>query len=267
MSNIVTDPSLVTQLGNQFEQMGEASEKEITTTPPPINEVSLPGGFISKDGLLVKYAEIRELNGADEEFIAKAGSVSGSINAVLNRGLVSLGGNSIKSSDLDELLAGDRDAILLGIRIATFGKEVHAPTVCGSCGKQQVLDINLETDVKVKELDNPIADRTFEMSTKAGEVVMCIPNGITQKKLMEASDKVTAELITIILSGCIVSVNGSPSMGRTTALSLGILDREKLVSEVYDRSPGPRLGEVSKACEACGTDIPVSFSLADLFRI
>jgi hypothetical protein len=247
--------------------MGEESSKEILTSAPPSNEVTLPGGFISKDGSLVKYAEIRELNGADEEAIAKAGSIGSAISTVLTRGLVTLGGDKVKSSDLETLLGGDRDAILLGIRIATFGKEVNVPTVCTSCGKDQILGIDLETDVEVKELDNPIADRTFSVETKAGEVVLCLPNGITQKKLMEASDKVTAELITIILSGCIVSINGSPSMGRSTALSLGILDRENLVSAIYDRSPGPRLGEVSKACEACGTDISVSLGLADLFRL
>jgi hypothetical protein len=266
MSDVIADANLVNQLGSQFEQMGKESDKEITTVAPSSGEVFLPGGFLKGDGSLVKHAEIRELNGADEEAIAKAGSLASSIGTILSRGLVSLGGDKVKSTDLDQLLSGDRDAILLAIRIATFGKDIQLNAVC-SCGKPQLLDIDLEVDVEVKEMDNPLADRNFAMDTKSGEVIMCLPNGITQKKLMEASDKVTAELITIILAGCIMSVNGSPSMGRSTALALGILDREQLVSEVYDRSPGPRLGEVSKACEACGTGIPVSLGLADLFRL
>jgi len=267
MSDVIADANLVNQLGSQLEQMGETSDKEVITIAPSSGEVFLPGGFLKNDGSLVKHAEIRELNGADEEAIAKAGSLAASIGTILSRGLVSLGGEKVKSTDLDQLLSGDRDAVLLAIRVATFGKNIQLNAVCQSCGKPQLLDIDLEADVKVKEMDNPIADRNFALKTKSGEVIMCLPNGLTQKKLMEASDKVTAELITIILAGCIMSVNGSPSMGRPTALALGILDREQLVSEVYDRSPGPRLGEVSKACEACGTDIPVSLGLADLFRL
>ena len=266
MSEFITDASMINQLGNQLEQMGETSEKEVLTLAPVSNEVILPGGFI-KDGSLVKYAEIRELNGADEEAIAKSKTLAGSLGTVLAKGLVSLGGEKVTSQDLDQLLSGDRDAILLGIRVATFGKDAHMKAFCTSCGKDQVLVIDLDSDINTVELDNPIEDRVFSLNTKHGDVVMCLPNGITQKRLMEATDKSTAELITLILSGCIVSIDGSPSMGRSTALSLGIADRETLVSAIYDRSPGPRLGEVSKACEACGTDIYVSLGLADLFRL
>ena len=267
MSEFISDVNLINQLGSQLEQMGELEDKEITTLAPGSNEVFLPGGFIGKDGILVKYAEIRELNGADEEAIAKAKSLGGSLSTALARGLVSLGGEKVSSSDLDQLLSGDRDAILLGIRIATFGKDADMKVICQSCGKDQVLKIDLEADIESVELENPIESRTFSMETKSGEVVLCLPNGITQKRLMEATSASTAELVTLILSGCIVSVNGSPSMGKATALALGIADREALVAAIYERNPGPRLGEVSKACEACGNNIMISLGLADLFRL
>jgi len=69
------------------------------------------------------------------------------------------------------------------------------------------------------------------------------------------------------LSGCLVSINGTPSLGVQTALNLGILDRETIISEIYKRTPGPRLGEVTKACKACGNETPLPLSLASLFRI
>ena len=266
MSDFITDSSMVNQLGNQFEKMGEKADKEIVTLSPPKAEVNLPGGFIGKDETLIKYAEVRELNGADEEAISKTSDASKALNVVLQRGLVALGDNKVDKDALDSLLAGDRDAILLGIRIATFGKDIQVPVTC-SCGTPQNLNIDLETDVEVKELDNPIHDRVFSVETKSGVIQVCLPNGITQRKLMESTEQNTAERVTTILSGCIVSVNGSPSMGRTTALSLGIAERETLILEIYSRNPGPRLGEVSKACKACGSDISVSLSLADLFRL
>lgn len=266
MSDFITDPAMVNQLVNQFETMGEEGKKDIPTLAPPVSEVNLPGGFIDKNGMLVKYAEIRELNGADEEAIAKAGNPARRLYTVLQRGLVALGDNKATQADLDSLLAGDRDAILLGIRIATFGNDLKVPAHC-SCGAQQELELDLEKDVEVKELDNPVQDRVFSVETKAGTVKLCLPNGVTQKKLMDATDASTAEIVTLILSGCVVSVNDSPSMGRATALSFGIKDREVLISEILDRSPGPRLGEVSKACKACGKELTISLSLAEMFRL
>ena len=264
MTEISTDPTLLTQLGAQFEQMGESSV-EITTTAPPSNEIDLPGGFISKEGILVKTAKVRELNGADEEALAAAGN--NILQVILSRGLVELGGEKVTSADLDQLLSGDRDAIVLGIRKVTFGKDVIASTVCPNCAKEQEITIDTDKDVNIKELDNPVEDRSFLINVKAGDVVVNLPNGITQKKLVDANNKSSAEAVTVLLGGCIASINGSPSMGRATALALGISDRQEIISEIASRNPGPRLQEVSKACEACGSNIELPLSLAALFRL
>jgi hypothetical protein len=264
MTEVSTDPSLLTQLGAQFEKMGD-SAVEVTTTAPISNEVYLPGGFISKEGILVKTARVRELNGADEEALASAGN--NLLQVILSRGLVELGGDKVTSTDLDNLLSGDRDAIVLGIRKVTFGNEIIANTICPSCAKEQELTLDIDKDIKVKELDNPVEDRSFLVTVKAGDVVVNLPNGITQKKLVDAQDKSTAEAVTVLLGGCIASINGTPPMGRATALALSISDRQELVSEIANRNPGPRLQEVSKACEACGNSIGLPLSLAALFRL
>ena len=44
-------------------------------------------------------------------------------------------------------------------------------------------------------------------------------------------------------------------------------DREKLIAEIVEKNPGPRLGEVKKACQACGEDMETPLSLAALFRL
>jgi hypothetical protein len=116
-------------------------------------------------------------------------------------------------------------------------------------------------------LSDPIADRFWEVNTKQGTVRLGLPNGITQKKLMDNIDKTSSEINTMILGGCIISVNGSPSIGAPTALALGMSERSELLTSITDRNPGPRLGEVKKVCKACGEDIPLPLSLLDLFRI
>jgi hypothetical protein len=186
---------------------------------------------------------------------------------VFSKGLVSIGDSPAYSEDLDTMLSGDRDAVILGIRCATFGTDLIYSATCPKCLEEHEVTIDLVKDIKTRTLNDPVIDRTFTVPTKHGEAIVTLPNGITNKKLLDADEKTTAELMTIVLSGCIVSISGTPSLGVQTALNLGILDRETIVSEIYKRTPGPRLGEVKKACKACGNEIPLPLSLASLFRI
>ena len=264
MSEIVTDEQLIAKFA---EKAMEEPAKEIKTLAPSESEVKLPGGFIDLDGQLHLTAEVKELTGADEEAVAKTGSSGKALNALLQRGLVKLGNKTASATDLDTLLAGDRDAILLGIRKVTFGPSVDLNVRCFSCGDEHIADVDLNTDVPVKALDEPIENRRWEMETKLGTAVVALPNGITQKRLMENTDKTPAEINTLLLAGCIVSIDGTPSIGASTALALGMADRTKIIDEIIKRNPGPRLGEVKKACKACGEPMDLPLSLLDLFRI
>jgi hypothetical protein len=264
VTKIITDAELVQQYANK---VMEEPEQAITTRAPSDSEVTLPGGYILPNGELVTKAEVKELTGADEEAISKAGSTAKSLNVLLQRGLVKLGDKEVSKEDLDALLSGDRDAILLGIRKATFGKTLTVNIRCASCSQEQTSDIDLDEDVPVKRLSDPVSDRVWEVQTKQGVVHLSLPNGITQKKLMDNLDKTSAEINTMLLAGCVVSVNGSPSIGASTALSLGLSDRNNIIDEIIDRNPGPRLGEVKKVCKACGEYIFIPLSLLDLFRL
>ena len=264
MTKIITDAELVQQYANK---VMEEPEQAITTRAPSDSEVTLPGGYILPNGELVIKAEVKELTGADEEAISKAGSTAKSLNVLLQRGLVKLGDKEVSKEDLDALLSGDRDAILLGIRKATFGKSLTFNIRCTSCSQEQSSDINLDEDIPVKRLADPVADRVWEVQTSQGTVHLALPNGITQKKLMDNLDKTSSEVNTMLLAGCILSINGAPSIGASTALSLGMADRSKIIDDIIERNPGPRLGEVKKVCKACGEDIHLPLSLLDLFRL
>ena len=264
MAELISDPSLIAQAAKQFT---EEPKVEITTEAPSNTEVALPGGFINREGALIKYAEVRELNGADEESIARSGSTGRALATMLQRGLVSLGMDSTSKEDLDTLLSGDRDAILIGIRRATFGNEIGFDLTCPSCKSQGAIVIDLTKDIPIRALKDPIEERTWIYESKLGPVRVGLPTGATQRKLLENSDKTAAELNTILLAGCVSSIDGRPSLGASTVLKLSWKDREKLVDEILERNPGPRLGEVKKACEACGEIIELPLTLAALFRV
>jgi hypothetical protein len=187
---------------------------------------------------------------------------------MLQRGVISIGANPVDKADLDQLLSGDRDALLIGIRRVTFGDTIEFGISCPHCITELELSVDLNEDIPIKTLEDPINDRIFTyMSKKHGAIVVGLPTGLVQKKLIENSDKTNSELNTILLAGCVKSVNGEPSIGATTALTLGMADRENIIKEIFDRTPGPRLGEVTTTCEACGEAIPTPLSLADLFRL
>lgn len=263
-----SSPEELNRLAKEFEEASVDEDKvEITTEVPPSNIVELPGGFVLNNGKVIKSVEVRELNGADEEELARATTPNRLLQVVFSRGLVALEDIPAYSEDLDTMLSGDRDAVILGIRCATFGKDLTYSATCPKCLEEHDVIIDLIKDVKTRTLNDPVIDRTFTVATKNGEAVVTLPNGITNKKLLDADSKTTSELMTIVLSGCLVSINGTPSLGVQTALNLGILDRETIISEIYKRTPGPRLGEVKKACKACGNEIPLPLSLASLFRI
>jgi hypothetical protein len=263
VTNVITDADLI----NKFAKHAMEEPESVIETKAPLGpEIELPGGFI-ENGEVIKTVEVRELTGVDEEAIAKASTTGKALNILLQRGLVKIGSREATLDDLDKLLSGDRDAILLGIRRITFGESIDLSVTCLNCKENQISTVNLETDVPIKKLDDSSADRVWRVESKQGYVTVALPTGITQKKLLENSDKTSAEINTLLLSGCVLSVNDKPSLGASTVLNLGMSDRTKIIESILDRNPGPRLGEVKKTCKACGEDIDLPLSLVDLFRV
>ena len=266
MSNVITDAELVSQFAKKA--MEEPEAVIAPSQAPSDTTVELPGGFIDEEGAVIKTAEVRELTGADEEAISRAGSRAKALGILLNRGLVKVGTKEASKEILESLLSGDRDAILIGIRKVTFGSEMPVQVRCFNCSEEQDTVIDLNTDVPYEVLKDPVQDRNWIVKTKNGRsVAVALPNGVVQQKLMDNADKTSSEINTMLLSGCIISINNSPSMGAHTALSLGMSDRTKVIEEILKRNPGPRLGEVKKLCKACGENIPTPLSLLDLFQL
>lgn len=264
MTEIITDAALVAKFA---EQAMKEPETVIKTRVPSESEVWLPGGYVNANNEVIRTAEVRELNGMDEELMAKAGSAAKAFNVLLQRGLVKIGHDDVTRETVDNLLSGDRDAILIAIRRATFGDTIELNITCPECNSPQTAEIHLEHDVPVKKLEDTLEDRTFTVETKKGTVGVALPTGLVHRRLVDNMDKTPAEINTVLLAGCILSVDNRPSAGASTALSLGMADRDKVLTEIIKRNPGPRLGEVKKACQACDEDISLPLSLTDLFRL
>lgn len=263
MEDYTEDLSTITEAAAKF----TAASNKVETEAPDPTDIDLPGGIIDDEGVLTKYAVVRELNGFDEELIAKSSSSAKALNTILVRGTVSVGSREPVEADFKNMLSGDRDMLLLAIRKITFGNTVDYEITCPQCVVRNTVTIHLNKDVSVKYLEDP-TDRVFEVKLRRGGVAKVkLPNVPTQTKVLEASEKNNTEAITSLLAGCLLSVNDEPAIGEHTARSLSSGDRLAIVDEIIARNPGPRLGEVNKACEACGVSMTIPLSLADLFRI
>jgi hypothetical protein len=231
---------------------------------PPDTQVELPGGLFDPFEGTITTAEIRELNGADEEAISKINDAGKALLAILERATVKIGDKPADKETLDSLLAGDREMILLAIRKATFGTEIKLELNCPFCNQEQIFNIDLDKDVEVKKLEGD--DIRFEVDCKIGTVVLSLPNGATQRALVSSNDKTSAELDTVVLKSCISSINGMPILNIQQVRDLSVKDRRELLSKISDRNPGPQLSEIKKECMSCGQGVPLPLTLADLFR-
>lgn len=264
--NAAENPALANKLVQQMTQE-TAPEKELAlVVPPSETSVTLPGGVVSPTGEVLKTAEVRELNGKDEEAISKANTVGKVLNTILTRGVVSVGDIPASEDLLDQMFAGDRDALMLGIYKATFGKTADISTFCQGCKDYKTIQVDVDEDIKVTKLSDPVNDRRFTVKGKKHEYTLVLPSGKVQKELLLSSDKTLAELTTILLEGTVHEIDGSRVFNKTQIQEIGLADRRLIADELGKRAFGPVLDTISATCPDCGGEVVAPINFGTLFR-
>jgi hypothetical protein len=257
-------------------EVGSAIAKATATPPPSMDDpsfttVELPAGWISPDGLLVQTARVRELNGYDEEKMSRVppGNTATYVTELLALGVEDLGGQKPSKKTLQGLLIGDRDALVLGVRQATYGNEVEFKLKCTECDTDSVINVLIDEDVPVIKLEDPLK-RTFDVKLRNGEFAkVTLLTGAAQEAYSEGIEKKTnAEINTVMLAKSVVAINGMPVGGRNEdVLRLSSADRGTLTDFIAEHQPGPQLNkEIPVPCAVCGKEYPVFLGLPNLFR-
>jgi hypothetical protein len=229
-------------------------------------EVVLPGGYVTPAGEVYQTVEVKELNGRDEEYIAKVAGTNKMYSAILSRGTVTIGDLPVTQELLGRLLLGDRDAIMLGIFRATYGDTAELGSWCSKCGNYHLVTLNVTEDIKVKGLLDPVNDRTFTVNGKAKEFLVTLPTGVTQGILLDLANANNAEQLTALLEQTVLEIDGKPVLSKLQIQDLGIADRQKIAEELSKRTPGPQWDEVILECPDCDGELVVPISLGALFR-
>jgi hypothetical protein len=274
-----TDPSVNPQKSNA-EINALLEETSVGDAPvigfPADDLVILPGGLV-KDGVVIKNVKVKELTGEDEEALARA-SQSGTtfhfIDRLLRCGVVQIGDEPVSSKDalLKDLLVGDREQLLLGIRKATYGEEIDINKwPCIKCGN--VVDLTMELDdIPQTKMENALTDTAFDVQLSKGRTALVrLAKGADQVAMYEKENINRAEMETVLLSRCVVKVtlpNGQeqiiaafPSLVR----GMSIPDRHAILDELRAKQPGPKYDDVKYACDACGEEVNVAVGLGHLF--
>ena len=246
-----------------------ADDGNIPITPPPDTEIELPAGLITGDGRLLRTAEVRELTGEDEEYLARGGnssSLSRYFHSILTRAVLRIGNLEPDYAMLQGLLIGDRSTLLLGIRRATYGDDYEIELTCPKCDFEFGVAIELHKDVPIRVMENPmVREHTVELRHGVLAKVR-FPNGADQEAALSDNRRTIPEQNTIILGRCVTEIDGRPIIGDETVRKMGLQDRATLMKFLADNQPGPQFGEVSVPCSSCGESSTVALSMEDLFR-
>lgn len=261
------NPNLLNQLAEQAMAEGKPQEQIISEiTYPSDSVVLLPGGYITATGEVIKSAEVRELTGADEEYMGKAATLAKAFNGLLERAVVSIGDEPVNSEVLDRLLVGDRDALLLGIYRVTFGDYAELEGFCSGCAEYKPVEIDVNEDIEIKTLNNPIDERKFLVKGKKNTYLVSLPDGTTQKHLVNNSDKTVAELTTLLLEQTVLEINDTPVLSKLQVQNINLADRRKIGEELAKRAPGPKFNNIEVNCPDCEGKVVVPISIGALFR-
>jgi hypothetical protein len=239
---------------------------------PEADIVILPGGLIRKDNV-IRTVEVKELTGEDEEALAKASQSQNPfsfLDRLLRCGVTRIG-DTHDEKLLGQLLIGDREAIILGIRKATYGDSIKIDDwVCPDCNNKASLSFEVN-DIPSEKLNDP-TDANFDIPLrKGGHAKVRLANGEDQLAVFEKPDLTQAQRETILLSRCVISIvdaNGTeknmsvfPSMSR----NMSVPDRHAILKELGSRQPGPKYDQIKFNCESCNKEQQVTVTIGHLF--
>ncbi|MGW3860706.1 T4 family baseplate hub assembly chaperone [Streptomyces sp. NPDC005047] len=238
---------------------------------PGDNQVTLERG-ICREGSWYRDAEVRELNGSDEEAIsaASAGGTSSSykvFETLLMRGVVRVGGEPMTRRLAAELLIGDREQLVMAIRRASFGEDLEFEQLpCPHCGELVDLTVPLAA-IPFTRLDEPERVEFSVPLRRGATAVVRLPTGEDQEAVLAIKNN-PAKQDSEILGRCVLRLDqpDGTEIRRPPAQTLSMADRQTILRFLSATQPGPRYGDFTWTHETCGEEVPLPISLAVLFR-
>jgi hypothetical protein len=176
-----------------------------------------------------------------------------------------------KAIDSESLIVGDRNAILVAIRITGYGPEYRIPVTCGQCDAvSKDYQFNL-SDLEITRLgQEPITpgQNLFAHTSPSGQkVVFKLLTGNDERELSQVMDKIRRSgavegAVTQRLIASVVSINGETNRDRLAQAirNMSARDARDLRTKIKDITPGIKMNQefVCPSCsESSEVDVPM----------
>jgi ribosomal protein S27E len=263
-------------MGAKERQLQEAKEKMAGSVPlisdPQSCVVILPRGIL-RGQEWEQEAEVRELNGADEEALARVRDVVNFFDHVLAHGVVRVGSEDLSGRSVPErltvlqnLLLGERSQLLLAIIRVTYGDNKTLNVTCPNCEAEQEIDLILSEDFKSSEMETP-HKLTYSYATSKGQSIEYrLVTGADQAIALSKKGATTAEQNSTILSRVITAVDGGFVVDPLKFVrDLSMRDRTVLLDKLTEMQPQIDL-TLKVPCAGCGGEQVLALGWPDLFR-
>lgn len=251
------------------DSIAELAEAQSESSFEENKEYSLLAGYVDKDGITHKTFTLREMTGADEEFINRSDIKSNGAKictALLSRCVQSIGTLTKKSVGspkewekiFKEMYTGDRDVMLLELRRISIGETIE---VTHSCPNPEC-KAKLKTEISIDELNitdfDGMREIPFELpkgyKDKKGVLhrtgIMRRPNGLDSELLTPLAKNNIAKAETTLLTR-ICRFDDGAYVDESVMSSLSIKDRNYLQSVLNDHQFGVDM-TVDVMCDHCG---------------
>ena len=237
----------------------------------PVNSVPLPSKglaypldhpFSNEERVEIKALTAREEDILTSPALIKNGTA---ISRVIQSCLLN------KAVDPDDLLVGDRNALLIAIRSSGYGSTYSAKVMCPECDEKFDKDFSLELELKplgAEPLQSNVNLFTFQLPVTKKEVTFKLLTGREESELGAESkrkrklgSKVTSSVTSRLLK-CIVSVGAESDPHKLSKFIVNMLagDSSALRKHIDKISPDVNMNQ-NVLCPHCDEESEVKIPL------
>jgi len=170
-----------------------------------------------------------------------------------------------KSINCDDMINGDRMALMIGIRVTGYGPEYHASSACKSCGQNNEILIDL-TSIPIKRLNikpSSAGENRFEFKLPITKKAIIFKyntareereRNVANKSMQKVTGASISNNVTSFLENSIVSVDGITDRMKIKhfVMNMPAFDSKALRKFIIDSEPGMDMS-CEFECKNCGT--------------
>ena len=258
---------------NRAKNLGQKAD-EVAGFRVPTDFVQLPSGgkvYPANSTLHnLKEVELRHLTAADEDILTSRSLLrSGkAIDSVISACLAN------KNINVEELLSGDKNAIVTFLRVSGYGSDYEVEMDCPSCGETSNHTFDLSNlQMKNLEIEPAVAGDnrfTFQLPQTQINVEFRFLNSLQDKEIADAQDKMKKRTqspidrnITTRLKNVIIAIEGNSDQGYINQFvdNMNVRDSRALRKYMEDHTPDLDM-EQEFECVHCGhrgeVEIPIT---------